>query len=96
MEDESVHLLARDSAIASRTIDIAARYLEHHQWGALLRPRKLPGPGNVPAPYRGNARGLLLAVCGSNDRRIWEWIGVYDWDADTALPEFNVEDLLLG
>lgn len=95
MGDESIHLLASGSAIASRISDIAARYLEHHQWGALLRPCRIPGPRNVPAQYRGNAGGPLLAVCGSNDRRFWEWIGVYDWDADIALPEFNVEDLLL-
>lgn len=93
--DESVHLLASGSAIASRISDIAARYLEHHQWGVLLRPGRLPGPRNAPAQYRGNAKGLLLAVCGSNDRRFWEWIDVYDWDADTALPEFNLEELLL-
>lgn len=93
--DESVNVLASGSVIASRIIDIAAQYLEHHRWGALLRPCMISGPRNIPAQYRGNARGHLLAVCGSNNRRFWEWIGVYDWDADTALPEFNIEDILL-
>lgn len=93
--DESVHRLASGSAMTSKINDIAARYLDHHRWGALLRPCNISGPRNLPALYRGSAGGVLLAICGSNDRRLWEWIGVYDWDADTALPEFDVEDLLL-
>lgn len=92
---ESVNDRASGSVIPHRIIEIAARHLENFQWGALLRPCPVRGPRVIPTQYRGNAQGPLLAVCGSNDRRCWEWRGVYEWDSDTALPEFAIEELLL-
>ncbi len=36
MREESVNVIASDSAIASTIIDIAARYLENYKWGGTL------------------------------------------------------------
>ncbi|KAI9878617.1 MAG: hypothetical protein M1830_000384 [Pleopsidium flavum] len=78
-----------------RIVEITSRYLQKYSWGALLRPCASPGPWNVPAPYRGNAQWPLLAICGSNDERGWEWRGVYEWGVSDPLPEFKWEELLL-
>jgi hypothetical protein len=45
--------------------------------------------------YRGNARGPLFAICGSDDRKVWTWIGVYEWATDKPLPEFTSDNVLL-
>ena len=95
VEDGRMIYPTNRTSIIARTIEIAARHLENYPWGALLRPRPGSGPRNRPAEYRGNARGPLLAVCGSSDRRCWEWKGVYEWSTDVALPEFKLDDLLL-
>ncbi len=76
-------------------VKITSRYLQNYSWGALLRPCASPGPPYIPAQYRGNAQGPLLATCGSNDERCWEWSGVYEWLISDPLPEFRVEDILL-
>lgn len=96
VEDESTNQLINDASIIAKIAEIAARYLENYSCGALLRPCPSTGPRTVPAQYRGNARGPLIAVCGSNDRRCWEWSGVFEWDTDAALSEFKIEDMLLG
>lgn len=96
VENESTNQLINDASITAKITEIAARYLENYPWGALLRPGPVNGPRTVPVQYRGNARGPLMAVCGSNDRRCWEWSGVFEWDTDAALPEFKIEDILLG
>lgn len=95
VEDESINQMIKDASIIAKITEIAARYLEKYPWGALLRPGPIRGPRTVPVQYRGNARGPLMAVCGSSDRRCWEWRGVFEWDTDAALPEFKIEDILL-
>ena len=87
---------SRTSIIIPRIHEIVAQHLENYTWGALLQPCANRGPRIRPAQYRGNARGPLLAVCGSSDKRSWEWQGVYEWNIDdVALPELKIEDLLL-
>ena len=92
-----------------RNVAIATRYLQDYRWGALLRPGRLPGPRYVPAPYQGMAKEALVAICGSNDGRRWEWKSVYEWDISDPLPDiflykrdpdapprdFLLEDILL-
>lgn len=95
VEGGSMNHQANGASINPELIDIAARYLENYQWGALLRACPASGPRNVPAQYRGNARRPLMAVCGSTDGRFWEWRGVYEWNTNAALPELKIEDLLL-
>lgn len=93
--DESTNDMGNTTSIIPRIIGISARYLEGYQRGALLRPCAANGPRRVPPQYRGNAREPLLAVCGSSDERRWEWRGVYEWNSDVILPEFEIEYLLL-
>lgn len=92
-----------------RNITISSRYLQNYCWGAILRPAPSSGPRYIPAPYPGKARDPLVAVCGSNDGRCWEWRGVFEWATDDPLPElypyrtepdrpprdFVIEDVLL-
>ena len=73
-----------------RNVAIAARYLQHYRWGAFLRPGQLPGPRYVPAPYQGMAKEALVAICGSNDGRRWEWKSVYEWDISDPLPDIYI------
>lgn len=99
-EDEPVidpKKTSRTSIIIPRIREIAAQHLGNYIWGALLQPCANRGPRNLPAQYRGNARGgRLLAMCGSSDNRCWEWKGVYEWNVnDVPLPKFKVEELLL-
>lgn len=75
--------------------EISSRYLENFHFGALLLPLPNQGPRIIPARYRGNVEGNLLAVCGSNDDRRWTWAGVYDWRASRSLPLMKVENILL-
>ncbi|KAA6411601.1 MAG: hypothetical protein FRX48_04881 [Lasallia pustulata] len=79
---------------------IKAKYLRKHRWGALLQPVYCPASdaGGGPAPYRGDIRGTLLAVCASNDhgKSGWKWMGVYEWDISEPLPEFSrAKEILL-
>ena len=69
-----------------RNVTISSRYLQNYGWGAFLRPVPCSGPRYVPAPYPGKARDPLVAVCGSNDGRCWEWRGVFEWATDDPLP----------
>lgn len=78
-----------------RIAEISSRYLQNYTWGALLRPCSINGPRNIPARYRGNAQGPLLAICASTDGQGWEWKGVYDWGISDPLPDFEFTDLLL-
>jgi len=85
-----------------RNVKIARQSLQNYRWGALLRPGQR-NPPSVPAPYQGKAKEPLLAICGSNDGRCWEWKGVYEWDSSDPLPnifpdlkrDFLLEKVLL-
>lgn len=94
-EDDSVVNPTKRTSIVPRIIEIAAKQLESYTWGGLLQPCPSRGVRTRPAQYRGNARGPLLAVCGSSDKRCWEWKGVYEWNTDVALPDFKIENILL-
>lgn len=72
-----------------KNVKIARQSLQNYRWGALLRPGQLPGKRYVPAPYQGKAKEPLLAICGSNDGRCWEWKGVYEWDSSDPLPNID-------
>lgn len=86
-------LPAECAALLTGLNELASQRLQNYGWGALLQP--CGSPPYVPAQYRGNSEGPLLAICGSNDGRCWEWIDVYDWGTSKNLPEFKMEDLLL-
>lgn len=96
-EDEPViDPKTNSTSIIARINELTAKHLKTYTWGALLQPCANRGPRSTPAQYRGNARGPLLAVYGSSDKRCWEWKGIYKWNTDdVALPEFKVEELLL-
>ena len=72
-----------------RNVMIARQYLSSHRFGALLRPGQLPGPRLVPAPYQGKAKTPLIAICGSNDGRCWEWMGVFEWETSDPMPNLD-------
>lgn len=77
---------------------IVDKNLSDYLWGALLRPMAMNRWGETePEKYRGNARGSLLVVCGSDDQNgaFWEWKGVWDW-AGNPLPEFRKELVLIA
>lgn len=90
-------------------IAISSRYLRNYCWGAILRPAPRRGPRYIPALYPGKAKDPLVAVCGSNDGRCWEWKGVYEWatidpspeldpygkEPDASQRDFIIEDVLL-
>lgn len=70
---------------------------QQFRWIALLQPLAWDATFNRPVArrYRGNARGPLFAVCGSDDGREWLWRGVHEWDVEEPLPEFQVKNILL-
>ena len=73
-----------------RNVMIARQYLSSHRFGALLRPGQLPGPRLVPAPYQGKVKTPLIAICGSNDGRCWEWRGVFEWETSDPMPNMEL------
>lgn len=75
--------------------EISSKYLETFHSGALLLPLPTKGPRIIPAQYRGNVEGNLLAMYGSNDEQRWTWAGVYNWRASKSLPLMKVENILL-
>jgi hypothetical protein len=78
---------------------IVLQFLRGYRFGALLQPIEMDRWGNtVPAKYRGNVSGPLLAVCGSNNETTsyWEWKGVYEWTNTDFLPDFKIETLLIA
>ncbi|KAA6415091.1 MAG: hypothetical protein FRX48_01843 [Lasallia pustulata] len=79
---------------------IKVEYLRSYRRGALLQPVHDPinDTSGGPAPYRGDIRGTLLAVCASNDhgKNGWRWKGVYEWDMAEPLPRFSqAKEILL-
>lgn len=67
---------------------ISTRYLQKYRWAALLRPIQR-NAWATPVEYRGDIKGALVIVCGSNDKEAWEWRGVYEWDLAEPLPTFT-------
>lgn len=74
--------------------DIAEQYLRGYEQGALLQPAPCKGPRNIPISYRASY-GWLVVVCGLRNEDVWEWKGVYEWDASIALPPFVYREILL-
>lgn len=67
---------------------ISTQYLQKYRWAALLRP--IENDFWVTAvEYRGDIKGALVIVCGSNDNKAWEWRGIYEWDLAEPLPTFT-------
>ena len=75
-------------------VDIAAQRLRGYNWGALLQAMPRQGPRTIPVPYR-DSLGCVIVVCGSLDKAVWEWKGIYEWDANIVLPPFTIEEILL-
>ena len=76
-------------------VDIAAQRLHGYSWGALLQAMPRQGPRNIPVSYR-DSLGWVVVVCGSLDKAVWEWKGIYEWDANIALPPFTIKEILLS
>ncbi|MCJ1269524.1 hypothetical protein MMC22_009416 [Lobaria immixta] len=68
---------------------ISAQYLQKCRWAALLRPIS-SNDENTPLEYRGDIKGALVIVVGSNDKEAWEWKGIYEWDLAELLPTFTL------
>lgn len=76
-------------------VGIAEQYLRGYKWGALLQKMKRPkGPVSNPITYH-TSLGRIVVVCGSHDESVWEWKGIYDWDASIALPPFERREILI-
>ena len=82
------------SELPGPCMDIAAQRLRGYRWGVLLQTMPRKGPGNIPVSHR-ESLGSVVAVCGSLDQATWEWKGIYEWDADVALPAFTIKEMLL-
>ena len=84
----------QDSSLPEPCMDITAQHLRGYEWGALLQTMPRKGPKNIPVSYR-ESLGPVLVVCGSLDKAVWEWKGIYEWDASAALPPFMIEEILI-
>ena len=73
-------------------VDIAA---QGYTWGALLQAMPRQGPRTIPVSYR-DSLGSVVVVCGSLDKAVWEWKGIYEWDVNVALPPFMMKEILLS
>ena len=94
--------LGRRALNVSNVQIIRKKFLQNHQWGALLRPLVLNGSILlVPATNYEDASRVLIVVCGTNDiphdgDATWEWRGVHEWDLREPLPAFQYKkDILL-
>lgn len=74
--------------------DASIQYLCGYSWGSLLQAMPCSGPRTVPVAYR-ESLGRVVVVCASLDKVVWEWKGVYEWDANIALPEFTIAEILI-
>ncbi len=84
----------QDSSLPGPCMDIAAQRLRGYKGGALLQTMPRKGPRNIPVSYR-ESLGWLVVVCGLLDNSVWEWKGVYEWDANIALPPFTIKEILI-
>ncbi|MCJ1460833.1 hypothetical protein MMC28_011215 [Mycoblastus sanguinarius] len=84
----------QDSGLPGPFMDIAAQHLRGYKWGALLQPMPRNGPRTIPVSYR-ESLGQVVVVCGSLDKTVWEWKGIYEWDANIALPPLTIQEILL-
>ena len=82
------------SGLPAPCMDIATQRLRGYKWGVLLQSMPRKGPRNIPVGYRGSL-GWIVVVCGSLDKSVWEWKGIYEWDARIALPLFTIKDMLI-
>lgn len=84
----------QDSSLPGPCIHIAAQRLRGYKRGALLQTMPCKGPRNIPVSYR-ESLGWVVVVCGSLDNTVWEWKGIYEWDANIALPLFVIKEMLI-
>jgi len=87
--------VTQGSTVSKQCIEIATRYLGRYKWGLLLQAMPTRGPRSVPVAYS-DSIGQLIVVCGSMNKAVWEWRGVYEWDPDIALPEFRIAEILIA
>ena len=84
----------QDLNLLGTRAEIATQRLRGYKWGALLQAMPRKGPGNIPVAYRGSL-GPVVVVCGSRDNNVWEWKGIYEWNANIALPPFTIKEMLI-
>lgn len=79
---------------------IRKTFVQGYRWGCLLQPVSDKHFG-MPAANPVDASKILVVVCVMNhkspfkrsvkdDKILWEWKGVYEWDLTEPLPEFEL------
>lgn len=93
--------LGRRAFNVSNVRSIRKKFLQNHQWGALLRPLVANGSIDLlPAMNQEDASRILVVVCGANEfphggDATWEWRGVHEWDLREPLPAFQYQKNIL-
>ncbi|OAP63964.1 hypothetical protein AYL99_03191 [Fonsecaea erecta] len=82
-----------------RGIDFPARraleefQLHKHRHALFVLPSKSISGAAGYHVYRGPCNGAVFGVIGSNDkaRKIWHWLGVFEWDSKAPWPQLRRE-----
>ncbi|KAK7954874.1 hypothetical protein PG988_015568 [Apiospora saccharicola] len=82
---------------AGQLRDIAISYLEGSGKSALLVPAFVRPPQGtfLPAMFKGNGGGTIVAVCRLTSMFTAEWRGVYDWRQPEPIPKLIAECIFL-
>ncbi|KAL8993595.1 MAG: hypothetical protein Q9169_006232 [Polycauliona sp. 2 TL-2023] len=75
-----------------------ARHLkEAYEHVILIQPMSSGGQGIYRAySDRGETHGSVFAICGSNDRVVWQWEDINAWPRAIEKPEMKVDELMIA
>ena len=94
------HSLASGSNPQNVCWDTAVSLRKTKKWVRLLHPKSSRGAEPYPATRdRGRTHGPLIAICttanGDAEDVRWHWNGVYEWPRSVALPQFDLDEVML-